>query len=141
MERRDLSQLFSRTRFQMDALWRGIFCVLICAFPVCGTATAQRESGLPTSTTPEALRSLQTRDLVAAERELRAALRLRPNDARAHNALGLALGAGGGLIRRLANSRLSDWPDFVEARINLGAVLQQTGALEEAIARSTRRSH
>src|SRR4029453_2364651 len=132
MERRDLSQLFSPTTSQsleacsgrtagpVDALWRCIFCLLICAFPVCGTALAQRESGTADQHYARGVASLQTRDFAAAERELRAALRLRPNDARAHNALGLALGAGGRLDQAVGEFReaVKLAPDFAEARVN-----------------------
>src|SRR6476660_7614594 len=100
-----MEQFFSRTTFQVKALWLCIFSLLICALPLCGTTLAQRASGTADQHYARGVASLQPRDLAAAERELRAALGLRPNDARAHNALGLALGAGGRLDQAVAELR------------------------------------
>jgi tetratricopeptide (TPR) repeat protein len=68
--------------------------------------------------------------------ELRAAIRLNPDDAQAHSRLGSELAAQGkwedALVELREATRLQ--PDDAAARYNLGAILARQGELEEAIA-------
>jgi len=66
----------------------------------------------------------------------RAALRLRPDDARAHNGLGLALVHKGLLDEAIAelHAALRLRPDFTGAHFNLGNALRDKRRLDEAIA-------
>ena len=68
--------------------------------------------------------------------ELRAAIRLIPDDADAHNNLGLALADQGKLEQAIAEHRaaIRIEPDLAEAHCNLGVALAKQGKRDEAIA-------
>jgi len=74
--------------------------------------------------------------LEAAVTAGREAIRLKPDNARAHNNLGFALWARGKLDQSIAEYRTAIRlkPDYALARSNLGGVLLEQGKLNEAIA-------
>jgi protein O-GlcNAc transferase len=76
---------------------------------------------------------MQGKDALPAFRK---AAELMPDDAEAHNNLGIALQEGGQTDEALASFRraLAIDPGFIEAHYNLGNVLSELGRLEEAAA-------
>ncbi|MEP7343441.1 MAG: tetratricopeptide repeat protein, partial [Acidobacteriota bacterium] len=94
--------------------------------PAAATAEQHYEQGV---------NALRRNNPAQAAVSLRAAIRLKPDFAEAHNALGMALGQQGQADEALNAFReaLRLRPDFAEAHANLGLALQQKGQLNEAI--------